>query len=258
MNNQPKKSLGQHWLYDESIIKSIIDQAKLTDNDTVLEIGPGLGTMTKQLVAEAGEVLAVEYDEQLASELPQRVVAENLQVQQADVLDFDFTALPAGYKVVANIPYYLTSHLIRRLLESNNKPAIIVLLIQQEVAERIVAAPGQMSLLSISAQHYALVRLGPFVAAEHFEPPPKVDSQVVILTPKERPHMIDQRQFFKLVKAGFGEKRKKLRNSISGGLGVEKELVASTLEELQLNPNVRAQELSLEQWYKLYEHLEHA
>ena len=251
----PKKELGQHWLHDQAILEQIAAEARLEKQDTVLEVGPGLGTLTRVLCEQAEKVVAVEFDQALAAELPERVAQSNLEVQNHDILDFDLSQLPENYKVVANIPYYLTSHLIRRLLESDNQPASIVLLVQKEVAERVVAEPGQMSILSVSAQHYSECRLGVEVAAEYFTPPPQVDSQVVVLEPRT-PRDVDEQTFFRIVKAGFGEKRKKLANSLSGGLHLDKALVAETLSALQLGENVRAQELSLEQWYALYERLE--
>jgi 16S rRNA (adenine1518-N6/adenine1519-N6)-dimethyltransferase len=151
---QAKKSLGQHWLKDEASLTAICDAAELTQTDTVLEIGPGQGSLTSQLVRRAGKVIAVELDEYLASEIPFRVTDDNLEVVQGDILKFDLTQLPFGYKVVANIPYYLTSNLIRILSESPNPPSVMVLLVQKEVARRIAAKPGQMSLLSVSAQLY--------------------------------------------------------------------------------------------------------
>ncbi len=248
----PKKSLGQHWLTDEVVLGRIADAADIQHDDTVLEVGPGLGTLTTILCERAEMVVAVEFDELLARELPERVQATNLQVEQADILDFNLDTLPQGYKVVANIPYYLTSHLIRRLLEQANQPARIVLLIQKEVAERVVAEPGQMSLLSVAAQFYADCSLGDVVEAALFDPPPKVDSQVVVLQPHATPD-VDVHAFFRVVKAGFSERRKKLANSLAGGLAIEKSVASAMLNDLQFNENVRAQELSIEQWLALYE-----
>ncbi len=250
----PKKSLGQHWLRDEGILEAIVSAAGVDSGDSVLEVGPGLGTLTAVLVKKAKHVYAVEYDSQLAQELAHRVPSDNLSVEEADILDYDFRTLPDGYKVVANIPYYLTSHLIRKLLETEKQPAKIALLIQKEVAERIVAQPGKMSLLSVSAQFYADCELSIEVGAEYFDPPPKVDSQVVVLAPKANPDL-DTKKFFRLVKAGFGEKRKKLTNSLAGGLHMEKSEVATLLEQEGIHANARAQELSVEQWVSLYERM---
>lgn len=250
----PKKSLGQHWLFDSKSLGSICDAAEIAPTDTILEIGPGLGPLTVELTQRAQKVVAVELDEQLARDLPQRVLAKNLEVIHHDILQFDLRALPKNYKVVANVPYYITSNLVRYLLESPTSPNRIVMLIQKEVAERLAATPGNMSILAVSAQLYAEVTLGVLVTADKFDPPPKVDSQVVILTRREQPLFknLDYKKFFRIVKAGFGEKRKTLRNSLSGGLHLTKEQVEALLTKAKIEPTARAQQLGLEDWYKLY------
>jgi 16S rRNA (adenine1518-N6/adenine1519-N6)-dimethyltransferase len=251
----PKKSLGQHWLHDEATLQAICDAAAVSGTDTVLEIGPGLGTLTKLLVGRAKEVVAVEFDTILAANLPHQVRATNLKVVQQDILSFDLTTMPAGYKVVANIPYYLTSNLIRVLSESNNPPATAVLLIQKEVAERVCAVPGQMSILSVTAQYFWEVSVGPIVPAELFTPPPKVDSQVLILQYRSQPLFtdVDTKQFFRLVKAGFSQKRKTLVNALSGGLSISKDQAKALLDKADIPQNTRAQALSLEEWHELYQ-----
>ncbi len=250
----PKKSLGQHWLEDETSLWAMIDYSGVTGDDTVLEVGPGLGPLTKLLVDEAEQVIAVEFDQELAAGLAKRVPASNLLVVQKDILQFDLTSLPPGYKVVANIPYYLTSKLVRVLSESPNPPAIATLLIQKEVAERLAAKPGQLSILGVTSQFYWEVSLGPVVGAELFTPPPKVDSQIAILTRRSQPLFpdVDVRDFFRLVKAGFGEKRKTLLNALSAGLHMDKPEVTEWLHAAGINPQLRAQALSLEDWHKLY------
>lgn len=249
----PKKSLGQHWLEDDACLEAMLLAAEVTADDAVLEIGPGLGTLTRKLVVSAKDVVAVEFDERLARELPSRVESDNLKVVQQDILGFDLTSMPAGYKVVANIPYYLTSNLIRVLSESSNPPQRAVLLIQKEVAERVAAGPGAMSLLSVTAQFYWSVSLGRVVKAELFTPPPKVDSQIVVLAQRPTPLFSDitSKQLFRLVKAGFSERRKTLRNSLSGGLRLSKDQAEHLLQAAGINPGLRAQSLTLEQWQKL-------
>jgi len=250
-----KKSLGQHWLTDVEALEAISEYAEIGPKDTVLEIGPGLGHLTNYLVRQASHVIAVELDESLAAELPRRVPADNLSVVQADILEFDLTQLPIRYKVVANIPYYLTSNLMRVLSESSNPPHLMVLLVQKEVAERIAAGPGQMSLLAVSVQIYYRAELGIALQAELFIPPPKVDSRVVILTRHTKPlfHNLDTKNFFRLVKAGFSGRRKKLRSSLSAGLGIPKEQADELLVKAYISGEKRAQELSLQDWYKLYQ-----
>jgi 16S rRNA (adenine1518-N6/adenine1519-N6)-dimethyltransferase len=249
-----KKSLGQHWLRDEAVLASICDVVAVSATDTVLEIGPGLGTLTTLLAERARYVVAVEFDERLAADLPSRVPAANVIVVQQDILRFDLTTLPPGYKVVANIPYYLTSNLIRVLCESTNPFSQAALLVQKEVAERVAAQPGQMSILSVSAQFYCEVSLGPVVGRELFTPPPKVDSQVLVLNYRQKPLFadVDTKQFFRLVRAGFSQKRKTLANSLSGGLAISKDEAKQLLEAAHIPPATRAQALSLAAWHELY------
>ena len=253
MSGAPKKSLGQHWLFDEQSLEAICDIAQITKDDTVLEIGPGLGPLTVMLTARAKQVIAVELDEGLARKLPSRVPAANLTVVNGDILQFDLSQLPAGYKVVANVPYYVTSAIVRMLLETPTKPARAVLLVQKEVAERLAAVPGNMSVLAVSAQLYADVELGPVVPADRFDPPPKVDSQVVALAVRPAPLFagLDTKLFFRVVKAGFSEKRKTLRNSLSGGLALPKGEAEALLAAAGIAPAERAERLSLDEWHGL-------
>jgi 16S rRNA (adenine1518-N6/adenine1519-N6)-dimethyltransferase len=249
-----KKSLGQHWLEDDSVLAAMAEAVDVGPADTVLEIGPGPGTLTKRLTDAAERVLAVEFDADLARDLPGRVPAGNLEVVCQDILLFDLTRLPAGYKVVANIPYYLTSNLLRVLCESPNHFSKAALLIQKEVAERVCAAPGSMSLLSVSVQFYCDAGLGHVVPAELFTPPPKVDSQILVLTYRETPRFpgVDRKLFFRIVKAGFAQRRKTLLNSLGGGLHLDRTKAAALLEAAGIASDTRAQNLSLDEWYALY------
>lgn len=252
-----KKSLGQHWLADEASLLAMCEAAELQESDVILEIGPGPGTLTELLAQGAKRVVAVEFDETLAQVLPRRVPAANLEVVTQDILSFDFTSLPADYKVVANIPYYLTSNLIRTLSETTNPPITAALLVQKEVAERVTAAPGAMSILSVTAQFYWQVGLGRQVAARLFTPPPKVDSQILILQRRPTPLFpdIDVKLFFRLVKAGFAQRRKTLLNSLSAGLFLNRDAVQMLCGEAAIDPQRRAQTLSLDEWYSLYKAL---
>lgn len=254
VENEPKKSLGQHWLKDSKILEEIVKEAEITAGDTVLEIGPGQGTLTEILVKKAKKVIAVEFDNVLAAQLPQRLQAKNLEVINQNILEFDLTSLEPGYKVVANIPYYITGHLLRQLTETANRPAAAVLLVQKEVAERINAAPGDMNLVSVSLQIYYQISLGIIVTADKFTPPPKVDSQVVILKSQPDPLFIhvDMPKFFQIVKAGFAGKRKKLRGSLAAGLQITKEQADLLLAGAGVDGNLRAQNLTLQDWHKLY------
>jgi len=251
----PKKSLGQHWLHDRDILAHIADCADINENDTVLEIGPGLGTLTSELLRRSKKVIAVEFDEDLARKLPGQFPGKNLEVIQSDILSFDLSQLPANYKVVANVPYYITSKIVQLLMTAENKPAVAVLLVQKEVAQRLASQPGDMSILAVSAQMYAAVTLGDIVPAKLFTPPPKVDSQVVVL--KTRPESLvskdDEKDFFRVVKAGFSAKRKKLRSSLSGGLGISKDEVGTLLQKANIDGELRAENLSIEDWIRLME-----
>lgn len=250
-----KKSLGQHWLHDQASLEAMCESAGVTAEDMVLEIGPGLGTLTELLVGRARQVVAVEFDSDLAAKLPTIVKAANLQVVHQDILKFDLTSLPPGYKIVANIPYYLTSNLIRVISETPNPLQTAVLLVQKEVAERVAAGPGSMSLLSVTAQFYWDVSLGREVPARLFTPPPKVDSQILILRRPANPKFpnVDPKPFFRLVKAGFSQRRKTLLNSLSAGLHLDKSAIKIMCETVGIDPSRRAQSLSLEEWHNLYE-----
>lgn len=251
---QPKKSLGQHWLFDESSLEAMISAGSIQPTDTVVEVGPGLGPLTKKLCQKAEHVIAVELDDVLAAGLTDKVKASNLEVVHQSILDFDTSKLPKNYKVIANIPYYLTSNLIRRMLESANPPSVMVLLIQKEVAERVAAGPGGMGILSVATQYYAEVLLKELVPAELFTPPPKVDSQIIQIKLRDSPLFpnVDTNKFFKIVRAGFSEKRKKLRSSLSGGLQISKQEADALLLRAGVSVDARAQELTLEQWHQLY------
>jgi len=249
----PKKSLGQHWLKDRQVLADIAEAANITPLDTVLEIGPGLGTLTSELLRRAEKVIAVELDGELADKLPGQFPGKTLQVINEDILAFDLSVLPKNYIVVANVPYYITSKIIQKLLTSDNKPKTTVLLIQKEVAERLAAEPGDMSILSISAQIYGEVEIDQLVPAHYFTPPPKVDSQVVIVHTRATPliNPEDEKRFFKVVKAGFSSKRKKLRSSISAGLGISKPEAEEILKRAGISPDDRAETLAINQWIDL-------
>ncbi len=248
-----KKRLGQHWLRDEASLEAMCIAADVGVGDTVLEIGPGQGALTEKLLARGARVVAVELDESLATNLQEKFQDQPFTLHLESILNFDLNQLPPGFKVVANIPYYLTSNLLRVLCESSNPFSQAALLVQKEVAERVTAAPGQMGLLSVSVQFYCRVGLGPVVPARLFTPPPKVDSQILMLDYSGPLFAdVDTKLFFSLVKAGFSERRKKLRSSLSGGLRISKQESTALVEQAGIRPDARAQELSLEQWHRLY------
>jgi 16S rRNA (adenine1518-N6/adenine1519-N6)-dimethyltransferase len=249
-----KKHLGQHWLFDKPTLYKIVESAEVSKTDTVLEVGPGRGSLTEVLVEVAGQVIAVEFDSDLVPGLKANFATrENVIITEENILDYNLATLPKNYKVVANIPYYITSPIIQKFINSTNQPSVLVLLVQKEVAQRIVAPPGQMSVLAVSVQLQAEVELVANVGKELFQPPPEVDSAILKITPRNTPLFdVDEQQFFALVKAGFGEKRKKLRNSLAGGLHISTTEAEALLVSAQLSITARAQELSLQDWHKLY------
>lgn len=263
-NLKNNKSLGQHWLRDRIVLDGIAKEAEIKNGDFVLEIGPGLGTLTSSLLKFAGrdgEVLSIEFDEDLAKKLPAQFPGKNLTVKNTDFLDFDLSKLPKNYKVAANVPYYITSKIIEKLLTSDNKPSIAALLVQKEVAERICAKSGDLSVLSIASQIYADCELGQFVPRELFTPPPKVDSRVVILKILEKNKLecfneqnntkISEKQFFRIVKAGFTARRKKILKALSANLALSKEQTIEILIQAKVSPDARAQELTIENWLEI-------
>jgi 16S rRNA (adenine1518-N6/adenine1519-N6)-dimethyltransferase len=250
----PNKSLGQHWLKDREALDAIADMANITEQDTVLEIGPGLGTLTAKLLSRTPNVVAVEFDSQLYGNLLKSFVNSSLTLINADILKYDPGQLPSGYKVVANIPYYITGPILQKFVKAKNQPSIMVLLMQKEVAERIAAGPGQLSVLAISVQYWYEVRLGAEVPAKLFEPRPKVDSQVIVLTKRKAPLVsIDYETLIKLVKRAFANKRKTLVNSLGSSPEIDPEIVRGFLQRETLSPTVRAQELTFVQWAGLSE-----
>jgi 16S rRNA (adenine1518-N6/adenine1519-N6)-dimethyltransferase len=254
----PKKALGQHWLFDKESLQAVIDAGEIQKIDTVLEVGPGLGTLTELLIKTSGKVVAVELDETLINGLEKRFARSGLakgklDIIKQDILQVDLRALPKDYKVVANIPYYLTSKLLRMLLESSNPPSLIALLVQKEVAKRITASPGKMSILALSVQFYAAAKTGRLVGKEKFKPAPKVDSMVVQIKLYPKPVFgVDSKRFFRLIKAGFSQRRKTLKNALKGSLQVTEKQIKTMLNQAELSESVRAQELSLTDWHILY------
>ncbi len=250
---ETKKELGQHWLHDASILDAIVVAGAVQKDDSVLEIGPGLGTLTEKLMLTGAKITALEFDKDLIKDLEKKFRGTNVSIVQGDIRTFDFNFLSQPYKIIANIPYYLTSHLIRSISETDTPPDLAVLLIQKEVAERLCAEKGSMSILAVTAQFYFDCSLSLDVPARFFTPPPKVDSQVVVLTRRRSPLFdVDEKRFFRLVKAGFSEKRKTLRNSLSGGLAISKDEAESMLQTAGIDSGLRAQALDLEQWFALY------
>lgn len=250
------KSLGQHWLKDRQILDEIAELAlgnapesalDAPENRLCLEIGPGLGTLTSSLLRRFPRVISVEFDENLAKNLPKSFPGKNLEVINEDFLKFDLTSVKSPYVVAGNIPYYITSPIIMKLLETENKPENIVLLIQKEVAERIAEGPGRHTILSLSVQNLAEVELGPVVKKDLFTPPPKVDSQVIILRPRKAP--LVSNDALNLAKRAFSAPRKKLVKNLSSFYSVNS--LKSALEQVGMDPNCRPSDTALQTWEKL-------
>lgn len=252
------KRLGQNFLQDSFALEKITDAAEISADDCVLEIGPGLGSLTRYLAISAKQVTAVELDSDLLP--PLKAVLKpypNARIVHGDILELAVADLvdQADYIVAANIPYNITSAIIRHLLESDPKPRRIVLTIQKEVAERICASPGDLSLLALSVQVYGKPSIHAKIPAESFHPVPNVDSAVLRIDIYPEPlipaDMLDT--FFKLIKAGFSQKRKTLRNSLSSGLHIKPLDAETLLNKADIDPMRRAETLSIEEWKRLCE-----
>lgn len=252
------KSLGQNFLQDSSALEKIVDAAEISRDDCVLEIGPGLGSLTRYLAVSAREVTAVELDADLLAPL-QAVLSpyRNVRVVHGDILKLSVPELihQPNYIVAANIPYHITSAIIRHLLEGEIRPRRIVLTVQKEVAERICAEPGDLSLLALSVQVYGKPSIAARIPAGSFHPVPKVDSAILRIDIYKEPLVpIDLLgTFFKLVKAGFSQKRKMLRNSLASGLHISPVLAEALLASAGIDPMRRAETLSIEEWKKVCE-----
>jgi 16S rRNA (adenine1518-N6/adenine1519-N6)-dimethyltransferase len=256
---RPRKGLGQNFLISDGLLKRIVDAADLDQRDVVLEVGAGLGTLTRRLCQRAGRVIAIELDERLLPLLRQTLGPYgNVDVLQGDVLAFkpgDLASPP--YKVVGNLPYYITSAVLRHFLEASAKPSLLVVTVQKEVADRIVAGPGEMSLLAVSVQLCGRPRIIAKAPPGAFYPSPGVHSAVVRIDIHSSPQLPaeDEEGFFDVVRAGFRQRRKQLRNSLSQGLKLPVEEVVEALRCAGLDEKQRPQELSVEQWVRLYREL---
>lgn len=259
----PRKKWGQHFLTDPRLLNAIADAAEIARDDTILEIGPGLGHLTRVLATRAAHVVAVEVDAILVAHLRAHFAhTPNVTILHGDVL----TATPSewlahttraptrGFKIVANLPYYITSAILRHILESPPQPRVIVVMVQREVARRIVAQPPQMNLLAVSVQFFAQPRIVRTIPAGAFHPRPQVDSALVRLDVFEVPpyDIPDVSRFFALVRAGFGERRKQLRNALAHGLGYAPHAIETMLMQAHISPTRRAESLALHEWVNVY------
>ena len=254
----PKKSLGQNFLINSRILDKIAEAAEISKKDTVLEVGPGDGNLTQKLAQKAKKVIAVEKDRRLIDSLKEKFKDTNVEIIEADILKLKIETLIENlklrienYKVVGNIPYYITSKLIRTIFEDWPKPKLVVLTIQKEVAQRITAKPPRMNLLALSVQFFAEPKIISYVSKENFRPVPKVDSALLRIKLRRAQQSKEfTERFFKIARAGFSQKRKFLISNLKG-LGANKNELALIFKELGINQKSRAEELVLEDWRRL-------
>lgn len=263
---RPKKQLGQNFLKNPEIARKMTVAAAIIQSDTIIEVGPGTGILTEELVKTGAKIFAVEKDFDLIEKLKRNVgEPKNLKIVHQDALWFDHSTIDGNYKVVANIPYNITSPLIRKFIESENKPEMMVLMVQKEVAERITAKPGDSNrgYLTLIVEFYAAAKILFEVSRNEFYPVPKVDSAVIKITTKKHHLRGDSKQvqpefFFKIVKAGFSSKRQQIHNSLAATLRLEKNVVLDILSKAKIEPTLRAEDLTLEQWIELYRIIKNA
>lgn len=258
-----KKSFGQNWLINEGVLNKIISAAEINSTDKVLEIGPGTGNLTSKLSKKASKVVAIEKDHRLIEILQEKFKhLTNVEIIEGDILNHTFLKTMGtfknlgNYKVAGNIPYYLTSNLMRNIQENWPRPELVVLTIQKEVAQRVIAKPPHMNLLALSVQFYSDPKVISYVSKGSFRPIPKVDSAIIRLKPKvENLEPEETQKLFKLIKAGFSEKRKKLSGNLVSKLKIPREKIIEAFQKGGIEPNIRAENLTLEQWIILKKYL---
>jgi len=248
---KPKKSLGQNFLINEKYLDELVEAAQIEKEDVVIEVGPGTGNLTKKLCEKAKLVIAIEKDDNLSKSLNQNIGnPNNLEIINKDILEFHPESRQESYKVVGNIPYYLTSHLIRTVLEQWPKPKTIVFTIQKQVAQRILAKPPKTNLLAIFTQYFCEPKIITYISKGNFWPKPRVDSAIIRLTPRDEQRN-DTKQLFKFIKAGFSKPRKILISNLVTQLDIDKEQLIKTFQSIGLNPKSRAENLTIEDWQKI-------
>jgi 16S rRNA (adenine1518-N6/adenine1519-N6)-dimethyltransferase len=257
-NINPARSKGQNFLISEKVYDKIIESAELKKNDIILEVGPGLGFLTRKLAKIADKVIAVELDDKLAKILHTSLVSEgikNVKVLNEDVLKFQISDLRfknEKFKIVANLPYNITSYFLRNFLSAEIKPELMVLMLQKEVAQRIVAKPGEMSKLSVSVQYYSRPLIVEIVKPNDFWPRPEVESAIVKFELIRSLPELNEKSFFRLVRIGFSSKRKMLKNNLAAGLHFSQDKIKKLLIESNIKELARAQDLSLDNWLELF------
>ncbi len=254
----PKKSLGQNFLVNPRILDKIVAAAEITKKDKVLEVGPGTGNLTEKLAEKAGLIIAIEKDRRLIESLKEKFRNTSVKIIEGDILKFRISDLGfriSNYKIIGNIPYYITSKFLRTVFDDWPRPKLIVLTIQKEVAQRIMAKPPQMNLLALSVQFFSEPKIIGYISKENFRPVPKVDSAIIKLMPKEKLPIDDPEKFFKIVRAGFSQKRKLLVSNLSKKSGIIKEELLQIFEKTGIPLNIRAENLSLKQWVELSDYI---
>lgn len=261
-NIKPERSKGQNFLIEEDVYNKIVESAEINKDETVLEVGPGLGFLTFKLAKKAKKVLAVEVDEKIASFLQTLIIGnkvKNIKIFNKDILKAkgDNFSKIGKYKIVSNLPYNITSIFLRKFLSLSNKPEIIVLMLQKEVVERIMAKPPKMSLLSISVQFYAEVEKIMDVKREYFYPAPEVDSAVIKITPNKKllKNYEEEKKFFKILRIAFSSKRKMLKNNLANGLKIDIKKIEKILIDLNLDTKIRSEQLEISEWLKIFQFL---
>lgn len=259
---KPERSKGQNFLIEEDVYNKIVESAEINKDETVLEVGPGLGFLTFKLAKKAKKVLAVEVDEKIASFLQTLIIGnkvKNIKIFNKDILKAkgDNFSKVDKYKIVSNLPYNITSIFLRKFLSLSNKPEIIVLMLQKEVVERIMAKPPKMSLLSISVQFYAEVEKIMDVKREYFYPAPEVDSAVIKITPNKKllKNYEEEKKFFKILRIAFSSKRKMLKNNLANGLKIDIKKIEKILIDLNLDTKIRSEQLEISEWLKIFQFL---
>ncbi len=260
-NFRPNKTFGQNFLLDDFVLQDVVDASGVTKNEAALEIGPGIATLTERLLERAKFVLAIEKDPKFLPLLHAiKKQHKNFRYEIADILSFNFQEALEDYpkyRVVANIPYYITGKIIQLFLQAKHRPQSITMLVQKEVAQNIAAQPGQLNLLAISVQLFGIPKLVQVVPAKSFYPAPKVDSAIIHIDLSRGPlyKISDEKKLFRILRACFAGKRKQLHNTLVNNLSLEKSAVTALLEKLHIDPKIRPQQLTIDQWLKLAEEI---
>jgi 16S rRNA (adenine1518-N6/adenine1519-N6)-dimethyltransferase len=249
---KPTKGLGQNFLVDAHVLKKLVASAEIKPRDTVLEIGPGIGVLTQELAQQARQVLAIEKDSAMVGILQETLSHfSNIQLLHGDALKLHTPKNLGAYKIVSNLPYYITAPTMRKFLEAEHKPESITLIVQKEVARRVCAQPPDMSILAVSVQFYAKAKVVSSIKKSSFWPQPKVDSAIIHIVPHTEDPPVEPKKFFKVVKAGFSHPRRQLVNNLAEGLDMKKENIVSLLEKNNMQPQQRAETLGIQDWVAL-------